>query len=134
MIVTYMNNTPPYTHLDKKIYQTTRTIWFTWRHPWTIMCYIANTITIIMITKMCAITGIQQHMIRIPSTKILKMDHNTHIKDQKQNKYIDKAFKWNVMKKIHVIYLKTSLEVIAFEIRRIFKLSEKCIWRYQHNT
>lgn len=46
-----------------------------------------------MITKMCAITGIQQHMIRIPSTKILKMDHNTHIKDQKQNKYIDKAFK-----------------------------------------
>lgn len=42
------------------------------------MCYIANTTTIIPKAKKCVGFGTQQHLIRIPSVKLLEMDYDTH--------------------------------------------------------
>ena len=53
IIDNYINNTPihGYTSGQNNVLKTTWTIWFTWKHPWTIMCYATNIIYIILITK-----------------------------------------------------------------------------------
>lgn len=80
------------THLHKSnLLKTTRAIWITWKNLWTNMCYVVNTINIILISE------------NVPDFKfcitkwffLCEMEHNIYPNYQKKKKWthIDLSFK-----------------------------------------